>query len=96
MFILDEIQFTNPITYKLEDLKEETIDGSFYGKELQKATEEVFHIEKVLRRDHKKKLALVKLSIHLCKQQTSEGRVRGRLKKSLGSPMVSLNYKKGV
>ena len=42
MFILDEIQFTNPITYKLEDLKEETIDGSFYGKELQKATEEVF------------------------------------------------------
>ena len=42
VFILDEIQFTNPITYKLEDLKEETIDGSFYGKELQKATEEVF------------------------------------------------------
>ena len=36
MFVIDGIQPTNPITYKLKDLKEEPIGGSFYEQELQK------------------------------------------------------------
>lgn len=60
MFVIVKVLHTNPITYKLKDLNNEIVDGSFYGKELQKTTQEVFRIEKVLRRDHKKKLALVK------------------------------------
>ena len=39
----------------------EEVKGSFYEKELQKAKQETFRIEKVLKRD-KKKLALVKWS----------------------------------
>ena len=39
---------------------EEIIKGSFYEAELQKAKQETFRIEKVLKRDYKKKQALVK------------------------------------
>lgn len=60
IFVISQIQNTNPITYKLKDLNEESIEGSFYEPELQKAKQEVFRIEKVLRKDHKKGLALVK------------------------------------
>ena len=38
----------------------EEIEGSFYEKELQKAKQQTFRIEKVIRRDNKKKKALVK------------------------------------
>ena len=34
MFTIDEIQHTNPITYKLKDLNNEEIQGSFYEPEL--------------------------------------------------------------
>ena len=34
----------------------EEIEGSFYEQELQRTTQEVFRIDKVLRRDNKKKL----------------------------------------
>ena len=37
----------------------EEVKGSFYEKELHKAKQETFRIEKVLKRDNKKKLALV-------------------------------------
>ena len=60
VFIIDKILQTNPITYELKYLNNEPVDGSFYDKELQKTTQEVFRIEKVLRRDYKNKLALVK------------------------------------
>ena len=60
IFTIDKIQYTNPITYKLKDLNNEEIQGSFYEPELLKAKQEVFRIEKVIRRDYKKKLALVK------------------------------------
>ena len=40
----------------------EEIEGTFYEKELQKAKQQTFGIEKVLRRDNKKKKALVKWS----------------------------------
>ena len=51
---------TRPVTYKLEDLNEERIEGSFYEAELQKTEQEMFRIEKVLRRDKKNGMALVK------------------------------------
>ena len=38
----------------------EEVKGSFYEQELQKVKQETFRIEKVLKRDNKKKLALVK------------------------------------
>ena len=60
MFIVDKIQPTTPSTYKLRDLNKEPIDGSFYEQRLQKTTQEVFRIAKVIRRDYKNALAFVK------------------------------------
>ena len=60
VFTVDEIQSTVPVTYRLKDLNNEEIKGSFYEPELLKATQEVFRIDKVIRRDYKKKQALVK------------------------------------
>ena len=54
MFTIDKIQHTNPITYKLKDLNNEEIQGSFYEAELLKAIQDVFRIDKVVRRDYKK------------------------------------------
>ena len=48
------------MTYALKDLKGENIEGSFYEPELQKSSQEVFRIKRVLNEDNKKKLALVK------------------------------------
>ena len=59
-FIVDKIQYTNPFTYKLKDLNDEEIQGSFYEPELLKAKQDIFRIDKVIRRDYKKKQALVK------------------------------------
>ena len=55
LFIIDKIQYTNPITYKLKDLRGENIQGSFYEPKLLKARQDVFRIDKVIRRDYKKK-----------------------------------------
>ena len=60
LFTIDKIQYTNPITYRLRDLNNEEIKGSFYEPELLKARQDVFRIDKVIRRDYKKKQALVK------------------------------------
>ena len=60
IFVVDEILNTNPLTYKLVDLLGEKITGSFYEAELQKTNQNIFRIEKVIRRDQKKKKALVK------------------------------------
>ena len=51
---------TKPITYKLKDQNDEEIKGSFYEPELLKAEQDVFRIDKIIRKDHKKKQALVK------------------------------------
>ena len=58
VFTVDKIQYTNPITYKLKDLNDEEIQGSFYEQELLRAKQDVFRIDKVIRRE--KKQALVK------------------------------------
>ena len=60
IFMINDILLTNPLTYKVIDLLGEEIKGSFYEKELQKAKQQTFRIEKVIRRDNKKKKALVK------------------------------------
>ena len=59
VFTVDKIQYMNPITYKLKDLRGEDIQGSFYELELQEAKQDVFRIDKIIRRDYKKKQALV-------------------------------------
>ena len=40
-----------PVTYKITDYNEEEIQGSFYEQELQKSSQDVFRIEKVLKRN---------------------------------------------
>ena len=60
VFLVDKIQSTNPITYRLKDLNNEEIQGSFYEPELLEEKQDVFRIENVIRRDYKKKQALVK------------------------------------
>ena len=62
IFVVDEVLNTKPITYKIVDLMGEEVKGFLYEKELQKAKQETFRIETVLKRDNKKKLALVKWS----------------------------------
>ena len=60
VFIVDKILPTKPVIYEIIDSIGEEIKGSFSEKELQKAKQQTFKIEKVLRRDNKKKKALVK------------------------------------
>ena len=60
IFLIDKIQQTNPVTYILKDLNNEDIKGSFYEPELLRAEQDIFRIDKVIRRDYKKKQALVK------------------------------------
>ena len=50
VFEITEIQYTNPPTYKLKDLNDENILGSFYEPEMQKTHQFTFRIEKVLRK----------------------------------------------
>jgi len=56
VFVVSEIRYTDPITYKLKDLNGEEIKGSFYEEELQKTTQTMFRIEKVIRRKGDKSL----------------------------------------
>ena len=53
---MSEVHYTEPITYKLKDLNGEEIKGSFYEQKLQKTTQEMFRIEKVIRRKGDKSL----------------------------------------
>ena len=55
VFVVDKILPTKPVTYTIIDSMGEEIEGSFYEKELQKAKQQTFRIEKVFRRDNKKK-----------------------------------------
>ena len=60
LFVIDKQLDTSLVTYKLKDLNGENIEGSFYEPELQKSQQQMFRIEKVLKQDPIKKLALVK------------------------------------
>ena len=50
VFVIKKIKNTVPWTYVINDLKDEEIMGTFYEKELQKASQEEFRIEKVIKR----------------------------------------------
>ena len=52
IFVIDKIQHTNPATYKLKDLNNEEIKGSFYEPELLKADQDIFRIEEVIEKDN--------------------------------------------
>ena len=56
VFTVAKIRYTDPITYKIVDFNNEEIKGSFYEQELQKTTQEIFRIEKVLKRKGNKSL----------------------------------------
>ena len=51
---------TNPVTYQVRDLNNEKHLGSFYVQELSPAKQNIFRIEKVIKRDNKNKKAFVK------------------------------------
>ena len=48
---MSKIQLTIPVTYKKTDYNGEVIQGSFYEEELQKTSQDVFRIEKILNID---------------------------------------------
>ena len=50
LYMINKVQSTTPITYKLKNLLGEDIEGSFYQQELQKSYQEVYRIEKVIRK----------------------------------------------
>ncbi|WAQ95240.1 hypothetical protein MAR_027930 [Mya arenaria] len=58
VFTVSEIQYTNPVTYKIKDYNKEEIQVTFYEQELQKTDQEIFRIERVIQKKSKK--ALVK------------------------------------
>ena len=49
VFTVSEVIHMNPITCKITDLNGEEIHGSFYEKELQKTTNKVCNIERVIK-----------------------------------------------
>ena len=50
VFVVSKIKATIPWTYVISDLNGEPINGSFFGKELRKTSQEKFRIEKVIKR----------------------------------------------
>ena len=56
IFTITKIQHTSPITYKIADLNGEEIDGTFYEPELQKTKQQVFRIEKIIKKGKDKSL----------------------------------------
>ena len=56
VFTIVEVKRSRPPTYKIADLNGEEIKGSFYEPELQKTSQEMFRIEKVIKRGKTKSL----------------------------------------
>ena len=56
IFTIIEVKCMLPVTYKIDDLNGEEITGTFYEPELQKTSQELFRIEKVIKRGKKKSL----------------------------------------
>ena len=50
VFVIKKVKNTVPWTYVINDLNGEEITGTFYQKELQKANQEEFRIEKIIKR----------------------------------------------
>ena len=56
IFTIIKIKHTSPITYKIADLNGEETDGTFYEPELQKTSQQLFRIEKVIEKGKNKSL----------------------------------------
>jgi len=56
VFTVTQVQYTDPPTYKISDYNGEEIQGTFYEQELQKTTQEIYRIEKIIRKRGKKSL----------------------------------------
>ena len=56
VFTVSQVQYTDPPTYKITDNIGEEIQGTFYEHELQKTSQKVFRIEKVIRKRGNKSL----------------------------------------
>jgi hypothetical protein len=50
LYTVHEVKRTSPITYILKDLNGEIVTGGFYTQELKLSKQEVFRVEKVLRK----------------------------------------------
>ena len=50
VFIASKINNTVPWTYVISDMNGEDITGSFYEKELQSTNQQIFRIEKIIKR----------------------------------------------
>ena len=48
-FAIASIQYTDPLTFKIRDNNGEEIQGTFYEQELQKTSQEVLKIEKLIK-----------------------------------------------
>ena len=68
LFIVSGVRLTKPVIYNIKGLKGETIEGAFYQQQLPKANQEVYRIDKVLRRrkrnDDGTKEAFVKWKVY--------------------------------
>ena len=56
VFTVSQVQHTTPVTYKITDYNGEEIQGTFYEQELQKTNQEVYRIEKVIKKGKSKSL----------------------------------------
>ena len=50
LYVVDKVQQTIPATHKLKDTLRELLEGGFYRQELQKSNQEVYRVEKVIRK----------------------------------------------
>ena len=50
VFTISSVKATKPPTYTIKDTLEESVQGSFYEQELQLSVQEIFRIDRVLRK----------------------------------------------
>ena len=50
VFTIEKVKRTNPVTYILKDTLGETLEGGFYEKELQKTNQELYRVDKIIRK----------------------------------------------
>ena len=50
LFTINKVKDTKPVTYTIEDTKGIEIQGTFYEPDLQKSKQEIYRIEKVLKK----------------------------------------------
>ncbi len=53
IFEISKVNATTPITYRVKDLADEVLEGSFYREQLQLTDQEIYRVDRVLRRRKK-------------------------------------------